>query len=100
MIRILKSSDMKQITLCLLLLLSACATPEEIEAARQAQMQADYDTCVDDYGFKPKSDAARNCMLQLQIAREQINEVNSRPYYGYGYPYRAPGAGVHYYIGH
>jgi hypothetical protein len=50
---------------------AACATPEEQAAARERQMHVDYTTCVEDYGFRPNSDGARNCMLQLDIAREQ-----------------------------
>lgn len=76
-------------SLCFLLF--ACATPEEIEARKQAQMKADYDLCVNDYGFKPKSDAARNCMLQLEIARQQRYDYGRYDYprfhYGY-YHYR------------
>ena len=84
-------------TLLIFLCLSACATPEEIEARKQAQMQEDYNTCVDGYGFKPKSDGARSCMLQLELAREQ--RYNSYYYGGYWGP-RHPGSSVGYYVGY
>lgn len=87
---------MKKYLLLLPLLLSACATPEEIEARRQAQMQADYEVCKD-YGFKQNSDALRNCMLQLELARQQ--RYNNNYYYGGYYGHRYPGASVGYYLG-
>lgn len=70
----------------LILLLAACATPEQIAAQREAQMKADYDVCVNGYGFKPNSDGARNCMLQLEIARQQrVYYYDSGPRFHYGY---------------
>jgi hypothetical protein len=88
---------MKQCSLILLtLLLSACQSPEQIEAARQHQMEVDYNTCVQDYGFRKNSDAARNCMLQIELAREQENSY----YYGGSYWDRHPhgygGSGVYF----
>ncbi len=91
---------MKRLALLLCFCLAACATPEEIEARRQAQLQQDVDICRD-YGFRPNSDAFRNCMLQLNIAREQRAQERTSYYYGYGtYPHRRPGAGVGYYLGY
>ena len=52
------------------LLLCACTTPEQIAEQRQLQQQQDVETCRS-YGFRVKSDAFSNCMLQLSIAREQ-----------------------------
>jgi hypothetical protein len=88
---------MKKSVLFIALLLTACQSPEEIQAAKERQMQADYDACVQDYGFKPKSDAARNCMLQIELARQQQNDY----YYGASYWDRHPhfGSGI-YYLGH
>ncbi len=84
----------KKWTLAVCLLLTACATPEEIQAAKEAQMKADYNTCVNDYGFAPKSDAARNCMLQIELAREQMkNAATYNSYYG-GHGHF--GSGIHY----
>ena len=84
---------MKTSALLFCLFLSACATPEEIQAAKEAQMKADYDTCINDYGFKPKSDAARNCMLQIALARQQArNAATYNSYYGHGHF----GSGIHY----
>jgi hypothetical protein len=85
---------MKKSALILCFLLSACATPEEIQAAKEAQMKADYETCVEDYGFRPNSDGVRNCMLQIQLAREQAQNA---AYYG-TYWDRHPhfGSGIYY----
>lgn len=81
---------MKKSVFLSLLFLTACATPEEIAARREQQMQADYNTCVNDYGFKPKSDAARNCMLQIDIARQNRDAYyNAYPrFHGGFYHYR------------
>ena len=74
--------------------LAACQSPEEIQVAKENRMRADYQTCVEDYGFKAKSDAARNCMLQIELNRE--NQEN----YAYGASYwdRHPfsGSGVYF----
>lgn len=83
----------------LCLLAAACSTPEEIAAAREREMRIDYDTCVEDYGFRPQSDGARNCMLQLEIAREQErNTTYSGSYYGGSYYDRHPrfGSGIYF----
>ncbi|MFW0777999.1 MAG: hypothetical protein ACN2B6_09820 [Rickettsiales bacterium] len=77
------------------LLLSACATPEQIAARQEAQRQADYETCKS-YGFRVKSDAFRNCLLQLDIARQQRS---SNYYYGGSYRHRH-GTGIGYYLNH
>lgn len=78
------------------LLLSACvASPEQIEAARQAQQQQDYNTCAG-YGFRPNSDGFRNCLLQIDLARQQQRYYNDSYYgYGAGYPYRYS-SGIYY----
>lgn len=69
-------------------LLAACATPEQIEAQRQQQRQEDMNTCRG-YGFRVNSDAFRNCLLQIDIARTQRRDnYYYGGYYGGGYPYR------------
>jgi hypothetical protein len=74
---------MKKPFLIFCLALSACSTPKQIEATQQQQMAEDYKTCIEQYGFKPKSDAARNCMLQIELARQQCTSYryNDYPYY-------------------
>jgi hypothetical protein len=75
---------LKKSLIVLCLLTSACATPEEMAAARQRQQQADADTCAS-YGFRARSDAFSNCMLQLEIAREQRNYYyDTSPHFTYG----------------
>lgn len=73
------------------LLVSACQTPQEIEAARQAQAQADTATCQS-YGLRPGSEAFGNCRLQLDLARQQ--RYNS--YYYDPYPYGLQMGYTHY----
>jgi len=80
--------------------LSGCQTPEQIAAQQEMQRQQDNETCLS-YGFRPRSDAFRNCLLQLNIARDQQRYYNERSYYGYGvgyYPHHH-GSGI-YYLGH
>jgi hypothetical protein len=84
------------------LLLTACQTPEQIAAQQQMQYEQDVETCRS-YGFRPKSDAFSNCMLQLDIARQQRYYYDSNNYYYggyYGYPHHRVGSSVGYYIGH
>jgi len=85
---------LKYLFICGCLVLSACATPEQIAARQEAQRQADYQTCKS-YGFRTKSDGFRNCLLQLDIARQQRN---NNYYYGGGYRHR--GSGIGYYLHH
>ena len=82
---------MKRALLISCLLLSACATPQEMEAARQRQQQADADTCAS-YGFRARTEAFANCMLQLEIARQQ------RYYYYDSGPHFTYGVGAYHYI--
>jgi len=81
-------------SLWLLCLLSACTTPEQIAAAQQQQELEDADTCAS-YGFRANSDGFRNCLLQLDIAREQ--ERNAY-HYGGSYWDRHPhfGSGIYF----
>lgn len=95
---------MKYTMIVACLLLSACATPEQIAEQRQLQQQQDVETCRS-YGFRPKSDAFSNCMLQLSIAREQRqyyrdNSYYYGGYYGSGYPYRHGGGSLGYVVGY
>jgi hypothetical protein len=75
------------VSLCLL---TACATPEEIEANRRLQEQEDIATCKS-YGLRQGSEAFGNCRLQLDLARQQQRYYYSDPYprfhYGF-YHYR------------
>lgn len=71
---------MKKSVLISLLLLTACATPEQLAEQRRLQVEQDRQTCFD-YGFRPRSDAFSNCMLQLEIARQQQQQYYDH-YYG------------------
>ncbi len=85
------------IAVAMLLLVAACASPQEEAARVAAQQQADETEC-DKLGFTPGSEAFANCMLKLKEIRAQ--EENTRalrrantpspwwgPYPGYR-PYR------------
>jgi len=78
-------------------LLSACQSPEQLVAAQAQQEQDDYNTCAS-YGFRPKSDGFRNCLLQLDIAREQEQSYRNSYYYGSSYWDRHPhfGSGIYF----
>lgn len=75
-----------------LLLASACTTPEQIEAARQEQERQDVETCRE-YGFRFRTDAFSNCMLQLSLERQRRYDSY---YYGGGYYGRPYGSGIYY----
>lgn len=80
---------MKYAPLFLILLLSACATPEQIAMQKAAQEQADIETCLS-YGLRRNSEAFGNCRLQLDLARQQryyYSDPYPRFHYGY-YHYR------------
>ena len=80
------------------LIFTACATPEQLAAQRELQRQQDMDTCAS-YGFRPNSDGFRNCLLQLDIAREQRDYYDTRygGYYDY-YPHRHTSGSIGYYL--
>lgn len=79
-----------------LLLVAACATPEQLAAQRVAQEQADMETCRS-YGLRPGSEAFGNCRLQLDLARQQQYYYDRNYYSGYYGP--RFGTGI-YYLGH
>lgn len=73
-----------------LFFLAACATPEQLEARRQMQEQADIETCRS-YGLRPRSEAFGMCRLQLDLERQRqydrYYEYPARPYFGSGVYY-------------
>ena len=75
-----------------LLLLAACTTPEEREAARLLQIENDIATCTS-YGLKEGSEAFGNCRLQLDIARKQTYHQPTHIYGGFGHR-RGGGFGI------
>ncbi|MGE0753891.1 MAG: hypothetical protein AB7L92_01880 [Alphaproteobacteria bacterium] len=78
----------------LLALLTACATPEQIEAQRIEQEQADMATCKS-YGLRPGSENFGMCMLQLDLARQQRYDSFRYGYGGYYTPHsNRVGAGI------
>lgn len=85
--------------LLLALLLAACQTPEQLAQQRAIQQEQDHATCLR-YGFRPGSDAFKNCLLQLNIAREQRDYDNTRYHYYYGTGYSRHGGSALYYLGH
>ena len=56
--------------LAVLVLLSACASPEQQAAIRQQQIEEDAQQCRA-YGLKPRTEAFANCRMQLDLARKQ-----------------------------
>lgn len=77
---------MKKFACLLCLFTLACATPEEIQARKEAQAQADRETCRS-YGLKTGSEAFGSCLLQLDLARQEYYNRPTRYYGGYhSYP--------------
>lgn len=76
-----------------LLMLSACATPEQIAAQQRQQALIDEETCKS-YGLRPGSEAFGNCRLQIDLARQQQYYYYNSP----AYPYYGPryGSGMYY----
>jgi len=73
-----------------LLLLSACATPQEIEAQRQQQEQADIRQCVD-LGFRPGTDAFAECRLRMvEMRADARNAARYSTHVGVGSGYYGP----------
>lgn len=69
---------MRYVLLGALLILSACATPEERAkqgAAQQAQMRADDQQRCVTYGFQPGSDGFAGCMMQIDQRRRAIGQA-------------------------
>jgi hypothetical protein len=76
--------------LFLLLPLTGCYSPQQIEAARQAQIDADNQTCAS-YGFPLGTEAFSNCRMQLDLTRQQAyyyNNYYQPPVFVGGYYYR------------
>lgn len=62
-----------------LMLITACATPQQIAENRRLQQQADYDTCAG-YGLRPKTDMFANCLMELDLTRQR-NYYRNDDYY-------------------
>lgn len=62
-----------------LLLITACATPEQITENKRLQQEADYNTCAA-YGIRPKTDMFANCLMQLDLTRQR-NYYHNDDYY-------------------
>lgn len=92
------------IILSSLMLLGACASPAERDAARMAQDRADQAEC-ESIGFTPDTEGMANCLLKLKEIRaqeantEELRRSNNAPIWGprgfwggpwgpYGPPYR------------
>ncbi len=79
---------MKRIALIGLLLLAACATPEQREAARIAQEIEDIKECQK-LGFKQGTDAFADCRLRLVEMRQaayNASRIQTSVGFGYGWP--------------
>ncbi len=84
---------MKKLFAITCILLTACATPEQLAENKRIQQEADYNTCAS-YGIRPKTDMFANCLMQIDLTRQ-------RNYYrDYGYyppPYVYGGVGYYRY---
>lgn len=79
----------KLLPFCALLVLAACASPEQLAERKRLQDEQDFNTCVS-YGFRPGSEAFGNCRLQLDLSRReayQYNPYSYRPHIGTGIYY-------------
>jgi tRNA U38,U39,U40 pseudouridine synthase TruA len=63
------------------LALSGCMSPQEIQAAKEAQTRADVAEC-EGLGFQGNSEAMGNCMLKLREIRAQERAAARPMYYG------------------
>jgi hypothetical protein len=69
----------------LALCLSACSTPQERAARKQAeveQMMVEYGPACVRLGYTPATDPWRNCVLQLNGRDELLRYQSSPGYYG------------------
>ena len=66
-----------------LMLLMACTSPEQREANRIAQEQADIAECTQ-LGFKQGSEAFADCRLRLKEMRA-LNRASIHPHVGVGF---------------
>jgi hypothetical protein len=76
------------IVLSAALLLSACATPQERAARKQAEMAemiAIYGPACDRLGYTQQSDQWRNCIISLSTKDEVQRYGSSYPGYGPGW---------------
>lgn len=92
---------MKKALPLLLLLLAACATPQQLAEQKRLRDEEDRQICLG-YGFDARSDAYRQCLLQLAIARQQRYDTrtDSRFFYGYGHGSRYHGSSAGYFLGY
>jgi len=79
MLRIMK----RPLAISTLLVLAACATPEQIAERQRMQALQDDETCKN-YGLRPGSEAFGNCRLQIDLARQQQYYYYNTPPYHYG----------------
>ena len=63
-----------------LLALSACATPEQLAEQQHLQRAYDEQTCAN-YGLRPGKEAFANCLMQLDLMRQQHYYYNDSHYY-------------------
>lgn len=70
----------KLVTISSLLLITACATPEQLAESKRLQQKADYDTCMS-YGIRPKTELLANCLMQIDLTRQRNYYLNDDYYY-------------------
>jgi hypothetical protein len=63
-----------------LMLITACATPEQLAENKRLQQEDDYNTCAS-YGLSPKTDMFANCLMQLDLTRKRAYYRNDDYYY-------------------
>ncbi len=76
----------KLLVICSLLVISACATPEQIAENKRLQQEADYNTCAS-YGIRPHTDMFAYCLMQVDLTRKQASYRTDTYYYPPAYIY-------------
>jgi hypothetical protein len=76
---------MRSLTLLAALMLTACATPEQQAAQKQAeidQMVRIYGPACAKLGYQPNSDQWRNCILHVSARDDMQRNIGYPPLYG------------------
>lgn len=86
----------KLVIISSLLLITACATPEQLAENKRMQQQADRDTCAS-YGIRPRTDQFADCLMQLDLNRQRAYYYTNYDYYYRPEPHIYGGLGYYHF---